>query len=141
MPKLWTLRCVSALLVLALGVAFGGACSAVSTGVDACRQIESARCNALSTCDKANFIGTADSCTRFYDVQCGRGLADGAREPSAPELKACTDRIVADCTVAHDPLASVECKKFLSPEPLPDTGTADTGTPDTTVADTTPEAD
>jgi len=126
----------SAVLLVALGVALGGACSSVTTGVDSCRQIESVRCTALATCDKDTFVGTPESCTRFYDIQCGRGLVDGAREPSSAELKACTDRIATDCNVARDPLSADVCSKFLTPPVV----VADTAVADTAVADTTDAA-
>jgi hypothetical protein len=140
----------SSLLVALAAAWLPSACSSTAHGTDACKQIESARCTMLasSKCDTDldnPFQGTADSCGRFYDVQCGRGLQDGAREPTAAELTRCLGRINGDCAIAREPLNAAECSVFLSPPPAPGTDTgvvADSAPSDTTpAADTAPAVD
>ena len=127
-------RALAAAVVLALGASLFGACSSTAKGVDACRRLESARCDKLASKDcngDGSFPGDAASCSRFYETQCGRGLQDGAREPSSSELTGCLDAIKNSCTVAHDPTTVTQCNVFLTPPvaPVADTGTATDTTP------------
>ncbi|MEO7095939.1 MAG: hypothetical protein ABI175_21945 [Polyangiales bacterium] len=136
-------RVLAAAALLGGAAMLFGACSSTAKGVDTCRRLESLRCERLASKDCNTdpdnpFQGDAQSCSRFYETQCGRGLQDGAREPSAAELKGCTEAISATCSVARDPLSDARCTVFLAPVvPVADTGTA----PDTTPADTSDAAE
>ena len=144
-------RALTAAALLGAGALLYGACGSTAKGVDACRALESARCEKLASKDcntaDAPFAGDSASCARFYDTQCGRGLAEGAREPSAAELNRCIVAIKSTCAIARDPggknpdngsVIAPECRVFLSPPEAPVT---DTGAPaDTTPADATDAA-
>ena len=112
------------------------ACNSDAHGVDTCRTVESARCEKLATCSGALRASTRDSCTAFYQVQCGNGLQDGARDPSAPELTACLAAIKGSCDIASNPYTAPECTVFLG-NPVADAATD--ATPDG-VAEVGPEA-
>jgi hypothetical protein len=135
-------RALAAAFVLGAAVSLFGACSSTAKGVDACRRLETARCEKLASKDcntDGAFQGDAASCSRFYDTQCGRGLQDGAREPSSTELKGCVDAIGSTCAIARDPVSATQCSVFLTPPvtPVADTGTAtDTASADASEAAT-----
>jgi hypothetical protein len=120
-------RALAAAVVLGAGVWLFAACGSTAKGVDACRRLESARCEKLASKDcntDGSFLGDAQSCSRFYETQCGRGLQDGAREPSSAEIKGCVDAINSTCSIARDPLSAPQCTVFLVPAvPVTDTGT------------------
>jgi hypothetical protein len=83
-------------------------CGSEARGVDACRQIESARCEAASKCptefpEFTERYGSVASCQRFYDVQCGRGVQEASKEPSRAELTACLTQVRTSCEAAADP--------------------------------------
>jgi hypothetical protein len=89
---------------LALGAVLGGAlapalaCGTDAVGVDACKQVEAARCRAATACGVAleppyTTSGTdVDECIRFYDVACLHGLASGS-DPGAAAVNACVAAI------------------------------------------------
>lgn len=126
---------LAAVLAVALGLGLGlpaSACSSDARATDACRRIESARCAKAPTCpaefpDFGARFGTPESCQKFYDVQCGRGVQDAVKEPSKSELDACVKAIGASCAVAAAP--ETVCT-FLTanepPPPPPDTGAPET---------------
>lgn len=91
--------------ILALALAFGlhvTACGSEARATDACRQIEYARCERGKACLEG-FESDVVSCQKFYDVQCGRGVPEAAKEPSRAELKACVDLIKTDCEAVKAP--------------------------------------
>lgn len=104
----------TSLLVLAAWLA--PACSSTAPGVDACRTIETTRCDKLSACSP-DFPGDPASCERFYQVQCGRGLSEGSREPSSKELDRCVAAIKGSCDIASEPNNAPECAVFLGTGP------------------------
>jgi hypothetical protein len=80
------LAAFGALLGLGASVSLPG-CGTDATGVEACRDIETARCKAAAACGY-----TADQvtvCTEFYRDQCLHGLENSGYEPSASEVEAC----------------------------------------------------
>lgn len=95
--------------LLALGALslVGVGCSTGAKGVDACRAIESRRCELAPRCAdfaKANalpVIATADDvarCKEFYHDQCLNGVenaGDDAKEPTTRQTDACTAAITA----------------------------------------------
>jgi hypothetical protein len=116
---------VIGLVGLASLMTWGAACGSDARGKSQCQQIESARCDKLATDACGGLPGGADSCERFYDVQCQRGLADDATETTAAELKKCLDAIAISCDVARAPETFAECK-FLNTTNPPEAG-LDTG--------------
>ncbi len=58
-------------------------CGTDAVGVDECRDIEEARCEAAQFCD---IVDDVDACKRFYRDQCLHGLANG-EQPGAPDVK------------------------------------------------------
>lgn len=85
-----TERDVAAAVVVGLYLTI--ACGTDAVGIDACRQIESARCEAAIHCGKDLGVTDAESCRRFYETQCLHGFAaDDA--PGAPEVNACVAAI------------------------------------------------
>jgi hypothetical protein len=92
--------------ILALALAFGAhvtACGSDARATDACKQIEKTRCARYEKCQVEGFSGTVESCQRFYDVQCGRGIPEAAKEPSRSELTECIRLINSDCAAVKNP--------------------------------------
>jgi hypothetical protein len=122
-------RIFFALVLLACGATFAPACGSDARATDTCRTIETERCKRAPACSKEfdySFSGDVDSCIRFYDVQCGRGVPDEVAEPKKSELNDCIGAIQTDCVVAADPTKSPLCA-FLTANaqtPAADTGTA-----------------
>lgn len=79
-------------------------CGPEPVGVDDCRAIESARCDAAEAC---GFVDDAESCRRFYRDHCLHGLA--AESPGGHDVQECVDAITraGDCA-KDDPDQSVE---------------------------------
>ncbi len=73
-------------------------CGTDAVGVDECRDIESARCEAGAFC---GLVEDVEQCKRFYRDQCLHGLANGDR-PGSPQVKACiaTIRAAGECAKA-----------------------------------------
>lgn len=107
---------------LALGAAFWGvlgafvlgACGNDAVGVDACRQIESARCRQAPACGISleppyhTSGGDVDGCIRFYDTACLHGLAVG--NPGGAAVNACVAAIDSgDCDIVRVPQSATPC--------------------------------
>jgi hypothetical protein len=128
----------------ALGVALLGACGTDASGIDACRQIETARCQQAPSC-VGQTISTAcnggqnvldlavpvhrdsdvSSCIRYYQDACLHGL-NGGTPPSPGQLQNCVNAINAapsngDCTTVACPETNAACG-FLIPTPPVDAG-------------------
>jgi hypothetical protein len=75
--------------IIAFLLVYASGCGTDAVGVDECRDIEYARCEAARYCglvedtDKA-----AQACKRFYRDQCLHGMTSGER-PGAPRVKDC----------------------------------------------------
>lgn len=130
-----------AFLVVALGLfaaSYASACGSDARATDACRRIESTRCERAPQCpteypDFTKTYGDVASCQRFYDTQCGRGVQEIAKEPSKSELEACITQIKSDCKAVGDP---AKFCAFLTANDTPvDTGATDTGTATEVAAD------
>lgn len=125
-----------AIVLVALGLAIAthaAACGSDARATDACRRIESTRCQRAPQCPQQypSFTAThgdVASCQRFYDVQCGRGVQESMKDPSKSELEACLETIRTNCEAVGDPA------KFCPFITANDTPAADTGT----AADTAP---
>lgn len=115
---------VLCLIGLASAVGWALACGSTPRGESECETIESARCAKLATsaCVATGAPlpgGDADGCSRFYKVQCERGIADDAQQPTTLQLNRCLAAINASCDVARAPETYVECG-FLSTSNPPD---------------------
>ena len=64
-------------------------CGPEPVGVDDCRQIESARCDAGAAC---GFVEDAEACRRFYRDQCLHGLATDTA-PAGQDVEECVEAI------------------------------------------------
>ena len=88
--------------------ASGVACGTDAIGVDACKQIEDARCHAAPACGVRleppySTSGTdVEACIRFYDVACLHGLAIGS-DPGPAAIRACVSAIHDHPCVARGP--------------------------------------
>jgi hypothetical protein len=67
-------------------------CGTDAVGVDACRKIESARCEAAAPCGQFAVTGSVDECKRFARDNCLHGLALPA-EPSDVAVSDCVEAI------------------------------------------------
>jgi hypothetical protein len=128
-------------------------CGTDAVGVDECRDIEEARCEAAQFCD---IVDDVDACKRFYRDQCLHGLANG-EQPGAPDVKKCVASIknagqcakngvetLADCVpkpsektaltkvcdVVLTPELVTECDFLAKPVELPDAASEPAVTPD-----------
>jgi hypothetical protein len=114
-----SLACSAALL--------SAACGTDAVGVDACRDIEQARCEAAGPC---GVIEDVAACRRFYRDHCEHGLAL-ENSPGKVTVRACVDAIqaagscakagtvLADCTtLAGEPLIGSVCEAVTLPEKL-----------------------
>ncbi|NUP10374.1 MAG: hypothetical protein HOW73_30355 [Polyangiaceae bacterium] len=102
---------VSPARVRALGVALAAlalspfalvpACSTGAVGIDACRQIESARCEAAPACENGDpSFGIAteeqvDNCKVFYNDHCLVGLENTEAEPVQDDVNDCVAAVQA----------------------------------------------
>jgi hypothetical protein len=122
-------------LALALPYAAAG-CGTDAVGVQACRQIQAARCQQASSCGMPlappyRTSGTdVDACIRFYDVACLHGLSINM-DPEPPSLNACVDAInrapMTDggCAVVEQPELADACA-WLVPPSTPDSSSDST---------------
>jgi hypothetical protein len=98
------MRLAARVRTLALEAALGGAlasplaCGTDAVGVDACKQVEAARCRAATACGVSleppyTASGTdVDACIRYYDIACLHGLANGS-DPGQTAVSACVNAI------------------------------------------------
>ncbi len=156
MSALRTLAALS--LISAFATATAAGCSTDAVGVEDCRDIESARCEAASACGD---VQDEEACKRFYRDHCLHGLAL-EDEPSGTAVQTCVrslkavaactpETALADCPgvtlspsalllacdVVRAPEDIEECR-FLVPVappivPLPDAGTDANGLADATI--------
>jgi hypothetical protein len=102
------------------------ACSTDAVGVDACRQIEAARCQQAPACDiplEPPYHTAGDdvgACIRFYNVACLHGLAL-ASDPGAKAVDACVDAIEHNgCSVVSAPESDPACAWLVPATPADD---------------------
>ncbi|HET9931887.1 MAG TPA: hypothetical protein VFQ35_14395, partial [Polyangiaceae bacterium] len=84
-------------------------CGTDATGIEDCRAIEEARCEAAEACGA---IDDASACKRFYRDQCLHGLSVPA--PGGPVTDACVAAIhqITECARASAAEASTACARF-----------------------------
>ena len=122
-------------------------CGSEARGIDTCRTIENARCeqgavgaSGAPKCPDLLTAGDVDSCKRFYDVQCGRGVPDPVKDPSKTELERCLTAIRSSCDVAREPELSPACYFLLANQPPVASDAADADAIDGEVADAPADA-
>jgi hypothetical protein len=102
-----------------VGVLGGAACGTDAVGVDACREIEAARCKRAAECglplDYPRPAGDpVAACERFYVDACLHGIQSGV-EPTLPQRKACVDAVTTStCDVVREPQRAAGCA-FIIP--------------------------
>jgi hypothetical protein len=119
MPRGW----LGTLLLVALARS-SVACGTDAVGVDACRQIQQARCRQAPACGIAapnHTSGTdVDACIRFYNDACLHGLSIGS-DPGPASVNACVDAINrapqmdGGCAVVAAPEVAAECSWLTPP--------------------------
>jgi hypothetical protein len=130
-PSLW-LRALLLMQAGAVGIVAVAACSSDGVGADACRQIETVRCDRATACGLNLSMpptATADlveGCKRYYNDACKRGTV-AKRDPDVNELSACVLALRGgDCTGVKAPETVKSCS-FLIPEG--DAGVQDSAPP------------
>lgn|SRR5215472_6555127 len=145
-------RLAPIVLAVIAGVAAGfAACGTDAVGIEACREIESARCTAAAPCEKACTINmsipphrnspTTDvqACQQYYDVACLHGL-EATSEPGDPAVQSCINAInvaakTCDCNTILHPETNPACAFLIPPPPTPpEAGTDGDATTDGTEA-------
>ncbi len=127
------------------------ACGTDAVGVDACRAIQKAECEAAPACGIVleppyHTTGTdVDECIRFYNDQCLHGLASGT-DPGTVAVNACVSAIESaattegGCAVVADPPLSPACAWLgVSPSAIDASAAIDTAAEE--AADAIEEAD
>ncbi|MBK7581814.1 MAG: hypothetical protein IPI67_16600 [Myxococcales bacterium] len=134
--------------ITAFLVVHASGCGTDAVGLEECRDIETARCEAGKFC---GLVDDVDQCKRFYRDQCLHGLAAGER-PGAPLVKECVATIRAagacakagyttlaecaadptlslpsqktyhttSCDIVKEPEGAEECEFLYKPVELPD---------------------
>jgi hypothetical protein len=109
--------------LLALAGLLIAACTGGPVGVDACKSIETARCNAAANCPNISMqppVWTsgdgAQACIRYYDTACLHGLPVG--DPGSTAVTACVVAInKGDCDVVATPEIDPACSWLVPPMP------------------------
>lgn len=91
-------------------------CDSGATGIDACRKIESMKCELVRGCSGVSIATDADveSCKLFYRDQCLNGIADGV-EPTMAKVDACLAALTQAGACKDEPLS-----KCVAPPALAD---------------------
>ena len=120
---------VLVLAALALGLATALACGTDGVGVDACRQIEGARCESANSCgiDLSKPVHRTDSpsgdvgaCKRYYEDACLHGLVT-TEDPGAVKVQDCVNVLndpATSCDIVRNPEKHPSCA-FLIPPAAP----------------------
>jgi hypothetical protein len=103
-------------------------CGTDAVGVDACRQIENARCQASVACGFT--AADVTSCVSFYHDQCLHGLENATAEPAQTNIDLCIAALdaVGTCAAQGD-LTMADCTPPVTLNPALDGGLIDTETP------------
>lgn len=93
---------VAAMAALGLALPVLGAltsCGTDAAAIEACRQIEAARCDAMQACGMS--AAAAVACTDFYRDQCLHGVDNPEAEPTTAEIDACVAAVKATSACAR----------------------------------------
>lgn len=114
-------RALVALAAPALLLAAVARCGTDAVGVDACRDIETARCEAAAACGYSET--DVERCREFYQDQCLHGVENAAHTPTEQEVRDCVAAVKAVQGCAGRGAASmVECPEVPIIATDPDTG-------------------
>jgi hypothetical protein len=102
----------TALTAVGLVLTLAGGCGKDAVGIDTCRDIEYARCEAAPSCPKLFRVSDVEQCKRFYRDQCLHGLA-ASDEPGAPKVRACVEAIRQAGRCAEQDKSLAECGSLL----------------------------
>jgi hypothetical protein len=93
-----------------MGMAGTPSCGTDAVGVDDCRKIESARCEAAVHCEGSFDVADVDACKRYYRDHCLHGLRIADR-PGSPVLNRCVVAINAagDCAAEDADMMVAAC--------------------------------
>jgi hypothetical protein len=115
-------------LFAAIPVAFAAwACGTDAVGVEACRQIEEARCKVAPNCGvslakpvhRDSPQTDIDACISFYRDECLHGLSTPT-DPGQVAVQACVDAINrGNCDVLKHPEIDPSCAFLIPPAPAP----------------------
>jgi hypothetical protein len=85
-------------------------CGTDAVGVEDCRQIEQARCEAAHHCRGELYVEDVEACKRYYHDHCLHGLVVD-HEPGGPYLRACLGAIEAagNCAQSNPEMTVAEC--------------------------------
>jgi hypothetical protein len=113
-------RVSAAAAALAWAMALASACGTDAVGVQACRQVEEARCQRAPGCGISiappyqTAGGDVSACVRFYDDACLHGLSGS--DPGVTDLHACVDAITnGTCAGVAHPENLVSCAWLVPP--------------------------
>jgi hypothetical protein len=131
MRRPWLLLAIP-LAVAPLVALVGVGCGSGAIDVQACQQIETARCNQAYKCPAVDLeppystSGTdVQACIRFYQTACLHGLTESP--PTGTSVSACVDAINeaggdAACSIIEEPWTVDECA-WLNPPAVPEAST------------------
>lgn len=108
MRRFRSLKCEVA---VAIGSGFGlPACDTGAVGVDSCRNIEYARCEAAAQCPDMFALKSVDACKRFYRDHCLHGLPLGS-DPGPGIVNPCVTAINAlgSCASQNEGTLGAQC--------------------------------
>jgi len=95
-------------------------CGTDAVGVDDCRKIEEARCEAAAHCEGDLQVDDVQACKRYYRDHCLHGLAVGSA-PGAPAVNRCVSAIEAagNCAAEEPNMPAAECARNTSALDVP----------------------
>jgi hypothetical protein len=108
--------CIGVLATLAAFGVSGTGCGTAAVGIDACRDIETARCEAAQHCGRVDDV---EACQRYYRDHCLHGLAEGVEPPTPDQVDACVKVIERAGQCAKDDRAARldTCDQVVSDDP------------------------
>ncbi len=122
--------------MVSTGVVGATACGTDAVGVEACREVERARCRRAPSCgiDLSRPVHRdaperdVTECVRFYEDACLHGLANPV-DPGTIAVQACVQTIkTADCEIVKAPETHPSCAFLIPPaEPPPAPPPVDAG--------------
>jgi hypothetical protein len=131
-------RCLVGALASSAIILVFVACTGSAVGVEACKQIEEARCLnapacgiALTTPVSRDGVGhQLDACVRYYDDACKHGLAS-KNDPGPTAVQACVDAINhGSCNVVEAPESDPACAFLIPPVTVDEAGDGEAGEAD-----------
>ena len=108
--------CLGVLAALTVFGVTGSGCGTAAVGIDACRDIETARCEAAQYCGR---IDDVEACQRYYRDHCLHGLAEGVEAPTPDQVEACVKTIerAGQCAKEDRAARLVDCDPQVSEDP------------------------